>query len=104
MKMKTKSKAGGGANSRQVRKVGIKTGPASTNKMSPCAANQLGNHLGNPAAVEPLKMGTAKQVPLGNAVATNVNGGGPGKGRVLYGQSGYQAQHSGSVPKLERKS
>jgi hypothetical protein len=33
---------------------------------------------------------------FGNEVATNVGGGGPGKGRVLYGQAGSQGQH-GSV-------
>jgi hypothetical protein len=91
--MKTKSKAGGGANSRQVRKVAVKAGPPSTNKISPCAVNQLGNHVGNPEYVEKLKMGTAKQVPLGNAVATNVNGGGPGRGREIIGKSGYQGRH-----------
>src|SRR5262249_8222749 len=89
---KTKSKAGGGVNSRQVRKVGLRTGPNSTNRVSPCAVNQLGNHLGNAKAVEPIYAGTMKQVPLGNTLATNVNGGGPGKGRTLYGQSGTNAQ------------
>jgi hypothetical protein len=30
---------------------------------------------------------------LGNEVAKNVQGGGPGKGRVLYGQAGSQGVH-----------
>jgi hypothetical protein len=35
---------------------------------------------------------------LGNQVAGNVGGGGPGKGRVLYGQSGLQGQHGAPAP------
>jgi hypothetical protein len=32
-------------------------------------------------------------VKLGNEVALNVRGGGPGTGRTLYGSSGLQGQH-----------
>ena len=92
--MKTKGKAGGGANSRQVRNVGVKTGPnaKSTTKINPCGVAQLGTHVGEVRAVEKIQAGAAPQVPLGNTVALNVNGGGPGKGRQLYGQSGTQKQ------------
>jgi|SRR5262245_7487337 len=88
---KMTSKAGGGVNSNKVRKVGLKTGPNSTNKVSPCAVNQLGNHLGNARAVEPIYQGTTPQVPLGNTIATNVNGGGPGRGRTILA-GGTQGQ------------
>ena len=37
-------------------------------------------------------------VPFGNEVALNVGGGGPGKGRTLYGQSGSQGQYGSGGP------
>jgi hypothetical protein len=40
-------------------------------------------------------MGGMGSVPLGNQVATNVGGGGPGKGRTLYGKSGTNQQYGG---------
>lgn len=47
-----------------------------------------------PKTVEPMTKGPAPiSVPLGNAVARNVGGGGPAKGYTQYGQSGQQAQH-----------
>src|SRR5215471_18547582 len=95
-----KSKSGGGANSRQVKQVKPRTGPPNTNKINPCAVAQIGTKLGNPQAVERINAGTMPQVPLGNAVALNVNGGGPGKGREVVGKSGTQAQHgSGGSPR-----
>jgi hypothetical protein len=42
--------------------------------------------------------GAPGSVPLGNQLATNVGGGGPGAGRVLYGQSGTQGQHGSPAP------
>jgi hypothetical protein len=37
-------------------------------------------------------------VPLGNSVALNVGGGGPGKGRTLHGQAGSQGCHGAPAP------
>jgi hypothetical protein len=42
--------------------------------------------------------GSPGSVPLGNQIATNVQGGGVGKGRTLYGQSGLQGQHGQPAP------
>ena len=39
------------------------------------------------------KMPGVGATKLGNEVALNVGGGGPGAGRTLYGQSGVQGQH-----------
>lgn len=86
-------KAGGGANSNKVKQVGVNVGPRSTEKISPCAVNQMGTKLGNPEAIDPLVMGTMKQVPLGNEVAKNVGKGGPGAGREVVGKSGTQGHH-----------
>jgi hypothetical protein len=97
----SKSKAGGGVNSRQHNTVSVKAGKPQTNVMSPRAVNQLGNHLGNPRAVEPLKTGTAKQVPPGNLVALN-SGSKPGQGRTIHA-TGSQAHH-GSNPGNPRPS
>jgi hypothetical protein len=41
--------------------------------------------------------GTPGSVPLGNEIATNVGGGGPGKGRTLYGQSGTNQQYGAAA-------
>jgi len=81
----------GGAFSSKKKEVSVKAGPPSTEKMSPCAVDQLGNHLGNAQAVEKLKMGTAPQVPSGNAVALN-SGQRPGQGRTVS-KPGSQGQH-----------
>lgn len=80
----------GGAFSSKRKEVKIKAGPASTNKMNPKGVSQLGAHVGEARAVEKLSAGTMKQVPLGNAIATNVGSGGPGKGREIIGKSGTQ--------------
>ena len=68
----------------------VKAGPASTNRINPKGVAQLGPKVGERRAVEKISAGTVPQVPLGNAVATNVNGGGPGKGREIIGKSGTQ--------------
>lgn len=80
------SGSGGGA---KFQDVGIKAGPPSTNKMSPAAADMLGQQTAfkKPA----LQQNTMRQVPLGNDLATNVGKGGPGAGRTVY-RSGSQAQ------------
>jgi hypothetical protein len=96
MEMKTKSKAGGGANSRQVKQVGLKTGPNSTNKMNVKGVAQQGTKLGNREAVERIKDGTMKQVPLGNTLAPKVTQG-PGGSRTVS-KAGSQAQTGSGGP------
>jgi hypothetical protein len=98
--------SGGGINSRVVKKVGVRTGPASTNKISPRGVSQYGYATGSMLRGEhsyttknsalPVNQGTMKQVPLGNAVALNVKGGGPGTGRTTY-RTGYQGLHGAPV-------
>jgi hypothetical protein len=98
--------SGGGINSRVVKRVGVRTGPASTNKISPRGVSQYGYATGSTLTREhsfttknsalPVNQGTMKQVPLGNAVALNVKGGGPGTGRTTY-RTGYQGQHGAPV-------
>ena len=100
MAKQTKSSAGGGVNSNKVRKVGLKTG-GPNRAMSPCAVAQIGGKIAHARAVEKLDAGKALSPPLGNELVTNVNGGGPGKGRTLHGQSGMQSVHSGSPRKVE---
>src|SRR6516225_1705361 len=97
--------SGGGYNSKQVKKVGVKSGAPSTNKISPRGVSQLGYATGGRLRREgsftsdstslPVNVGTMKQVPMGNAVATNVGKGGPGTGRTVMAR-GSQALH-GSV-------
>ena len=93
--MKTKSKAGGGANSRQVKQVGLKTGPNSTEKINPKGVSQLGQRFGNPQAIEKIHAGTMSQVPLGNTLAPKVTCG-PGGSRDVH-RSGGQGQHGPSA-------
>ena len=95
--MATRSKAGGGVNSNKVVKKPLKTG-GPNRAMSPCAVNELGNHVGNARAVEKLDAGKALSPPLGNSLVNNVGGGGPGKGRTLHGQSGYQNHYGNPGP------
>jgi hypothetical protein len=92
------SKAGGGINSRQHKSVGVRTGAPRQGK-NVRAVSQIGQNMGNHSTnrremmperkvVERVKGPQGISVPLGNSLATNVGSGGPGKGRVLYGQSG----------------
>ena len=69
------------------------------NKVSTGAVSRLGAKIGNHAMTgtvavkaQPLMAGRPAQVPLGNAVATNVGKGGPGTGRTVY-VSGSQGRH-----------
>jgi hypothetical protein len=88
-----------------VKKVGVRSGPASTNKVSPAGTSQLGyatgdklkkegSHTGINSAV-PVFQGSASQVPSGNAVAASTVAG-PGGSRTVY-KSGYQMQHGPSA-------
>lgn len=102
---KTRTGAGGGINSRVNVRPPVRTGQPAT-KISPKGVSQYGSAIGNKATdsggrvltkgVETTHqgpMGGPGSVPLGNSVAMNVGGGGPGKGRVLYGQCGTQSQY-----------
>jgi hypothetical protein len=87
---KAKAVSGGGERSNKLVQVGVKSGPPRTNVVSPASANQLGASVA--FRKDPLPIGTAPQVPLGNALATNVGAGGPGKGRTVQ-KSGSQGLH-----------
>jgi hypothetical protein len=56
------------------------------------------NYRGDPVRGSYRSAGTPGSVPLGNQLATNVGVGGPGKGRTLYGQSGFQGMHGAPNP------
>ncbi len=58
--------------------------------------NYRGAKFYGDAAMNPVK--------YGNEIATNVGKGGPGAGRVLYGQSGLQGQHGKATPGANRPS
>jgi hypothetical protein len=86
----SKARSGGGITSRVNRKVAQNVGPARTNIVSVAATDMLGQSL---AFKRPdLIKGTAPQVPMGNAVATNIGKGGPGTGRVTH-HCGSQGTH-----------
>src|SRR5690349_16826907 len=96
----TKSRSGGGIASNKLVNVGVRGGSAA-NKVSPGAVSMIGvkqgNHASDPSHTvrgkpEPLMAGQMHSVPLGNAVATNVGAGGPGKGRTVY-RTGGQGRH-----------
>jgi hypothetical protein len=69
-----------------------------TRAVSPSAADQLGQNMGNlkggkPNPAEKLYQGRSFQpVPMGNQLATNIGKGGPGTGRVTM-HSGSQGTH-----------
>jgi hypothetical protein len=86
------------------------TGQPST-RINERGVSQIGQSMGNHSmesggkpltrSVEPVRagnVGAMGSVPLGNECALDVGGGGPGKGRVVYG-SGTQQQHGGPVGK-----
>jgi hypothetical protein len=90
--MNTRAKSGGGITSNKFVQVGVKGGSPRANVISPGGADQQGQAMGKRSAVQPLMAGTAAApVPLGNAVATNVGAGGPGKGRTIH-ESGSQGK------------
>jgi hypothetical protein len=90
------SKAGGGPNSRVVKQVGSRTGAAARG-INPGHVAQHGRALGNKAMNDPKRFNPAEpkftqsrqSVRLGNEVAKNVGGGGPGSGRSVM-KSGSQ--------------
>jgi hypothetical protein len=92
---------GGGIKSRNVTKQNVRTG-ARREHIQKAGIVQLGqmqgDHVTNQGSTHYKGVGLfgPKQpisVPLGNTVALNVGGGGPGKGRTLHGQSGSQGCH-----------
>ena len=96
-----KTHSGGG---RTPVEVGVKGGSPRTNVISQGEAGQIGAVRGAQRAIQPLVAGTAKApVQLGNAKATDVAGGGPGKGRTVL-PSGGQGQHGSADPGMARPS
>jgi len=91
-------KKSGDVTSKVVKKVGVQYGKnsSSTNVINPASADQMGQAVA--FRKEPLVMGTAAQVPLGNRIAGNVGKGGPGTGRTLYGQGGTQSRTPAPAP------
>ena len=84
------ARSGGGSQSRQVVRPTVKGGPPRTNVVSPTSTDQLGRKVAYEKDKLPLRS-TPAPAPLGNQVALNVGAGGPGTGRVLYGQAGTQS-------------
>jgi hypothetical protein len=92
-------KPGGGIGSNVNREVGVKVGrPAQ--EMRVRGVSQIGESIGNKATeggkvrgvpsevIQGKRLPPKLSVPLGNAVALNVGGGGPGKGRDYVSKSG----------------
>jgi hypothetical protein len=93
---------GGGIASKQHVEKPVRTGDARKG-IRPSWVAQKGQMVGDHATnkgqgtgyrgAEKFDGKTGVSVPLGNQVALNVKGGGPGTGRTLYGSSGSQGQH-----------
>jgi hypothetical protein len=92
--------SGGGLTSNKLVRPGVKAGPANTNVISPRGVSEYGYatpgkmrqgaHSGQNTA-QPVKTGTASQVPSGNAVAAATVAG-PGGSRTVY-RAGVQGTH-----------
>lgn len=103
--MAKRSNTGGGAGSKNVARKPVRTGKAEgASRMLSGGVAQLGQRQGNHITergstryggleINAGPMGGVGAVPLGNEVALNVEGGGPGKGYRQYGQSGSQGCH-----------
>jgi hypothetical protein len=96
----------GGYGSSVNKNVGVRYG-AVAKPSSPGGVSQIGSSMGNHAtgsgklnrSVIGMDGGkTPISVPLGNQLATNVGGGGPGTGRQLLGKSGTQCQTGPANP------
>ena len=109
-----KAVSGGGISSRVVKQVDIKSGSPNLTAYSPRGVSQIGAAQGSRLdragsfttrnSALPYSDGQRKDfVPLGNSLTNNIGPGGPGSGRVLYGQGGTQQMHGapvqGSSPK-----
>ena len=93
--------SGGGHGSKNIVHKPVKTG-AGSKSTSPGAVGQIGQSQGSHVTNKGdtgyrgeifHKPPNFQPVPFGNETALNVKGGGPGKGRTLYGQSGSQGCH-----------
>jgi len=107
-----KKVSGGGIRSNKLVNVGVKTGPASTNVVSPRGVSQYGYATGSRISSTgsyttentslPVVERKAGESVLGHVKALDVGKGGPGTGRTIY-KSGYQSLHGapvkGSTPK-----
>ena len=94
---------GGGIQSSVNRKVGVKTGSRTTTPVDPAGLSQYGTAQGGRikgtgsftginSAKDVFERAKQAAEPMGNAVALNVKGGGPGKGYVVM-RSGSQGRH-----------
>ena len=103
---------GGGPSSKALApKVTTYFGGQPSQRVNPGGADQQGQQMSNhstdsgrvlPNPATPMiagKMPDVGATKLGNEVALNVGGGGPGTGRNLYGQSGTNAQHGPAAGK-----
>ena len=100
--------SGGGFDSKNVVHKPVRTGAGSTG-IRPSYTNAPGSHYGD-HVTDTTGPGTGYRGPkreegksfqpvkFGNEVALNVGGGGPGKGRTLYGQAGSQGIHGATNP------
>jgi hypothetical protein len=98
-----KSKSGAGIKSKNVVRKPVRTGAGANRQLSAGVAQlgqRQGNHVTHQGAtryggleINAGPMGGVGAVPLGNEVALNVKGGGPGKGYVQHGQAGSQGCH-----------
>jgi hypothetical protein len=104
-------RSGGGSSSRNVVEKPVRVGDRSKN-VNVRAVSQVGQALGNKAGtdlgrkVNPVEATYKGRAPaagpggvvLGNQKSLDVGGGGPGKGRNLYGQSGTNCVHGPTNP------
>ena len=108
----SRARSGGGIESSVVKNVGIQGGSRTTQPVSPRGVSQFGYSPGSTldragsfttksSALPVFEGNKQAATPMGNQLATNVGGGGPGTGRTVY-QSGTQAVHGpvvqGSAP------
>jgi len=97
--------SGGGILGNKNVSVGVRTGQPRKDNVSVGGVSQIGSAMGSTVKAKGMgngyggtnsatfvMAGTYRQPPLGNQVALNVGKGGPGAGRVVYGQSGSQSQ------------
>jgi hypothetical protein len=87
----SKATSGGGINSYKVKSVGVKTGSKAKGIAPECAASIGIQRVTTRGYKEPVMPGPIS-VPLGNEVALNVGGGGPGAGRTVS-KAGSQGTH-----------
>src|SRR5437867_3441795 len=82
-------RSGAGLTSNKLKRVGVSYGRSSTNKVSPSAADQLGQHLTKPKQAQPLYTGIGPQVDSGNLLAAKTDCR-PGGSRTIYARGTNQ--------------